>query len=95
MREREHEKLLRKTVVRAGGLCIKLPAYLYRGIPDRMVLMPGGRIYFLELKAEGKKPSVTQSAFRKILQAMGFYSEIIQGKDEMERFLDDRIRPHL
>jgi len=93
MREREHEKLLRKTVVRAGGLCIKLPAYLYRGIPDRLVLMPGARIFFLELKQDGKRPSKVQVAFRKILRTMGFYSEVIQGKSELERFLDEHIRP--
>jgi hypothetical protein len=95
VRERAHERLLRKTAVRAGGLCFKLPAFLYRGIPDRLVLMPGGRLFFLELKAFGKKPTEVQLTFQKILQTMGFNSEIITGKDEMERFLHEHIRPHL
>jgi hypothetical protein len=85
------EVTLRKAVKAAGGVYIKLPAILYKGIPDRMILLPVGRIFFIELKAEKGRTSRTQSAFRKILQAMGFYSEIIRGKAEVEAFIKEHV----
>ena len=92
MKESDLEQILRDEVVAAGGVCIKLPALLYRGIPDRMVLLPVARIFFLELKADRGRPSRTQSVFRKFLQAIGFYSEIIRGKVELEDFLNHHVR---
>jgi hypothetical protein len=85
------EKRLRLAVEKAGGKCFKLPAWLYRGIPDRMVLLPMGRIFFIELKSDRGRPSKTQSAFRVFLRAIGFYSDIIKGT----KALDDFIRHHV
>ncbi len=91
MRESQLEKELRKAVEQAGGRCFKLPATLYRGIPDRMVLLPKGRIFFIELKTEKGRPSKTQSAFRIFLQSIGFYSDIIHGKSALKEFIRDHI----
>jgi hypothetical protein len=91
------EKALRDAVVRAGGLCIKLPAILYRGIPDRMVLLPMGRIFFIELKKDGGRTepgrAKVQSAFREFLRGIGFNSLVIQGKEEVERFIHEQVSP--
>lgn len=96
MRESDLEKKLRKAVERAGGFCLKLPAMWYRGIPDRLILLPGGRAIFIELKTEKGRVKPVQSAFQKILQNLGFTSLIIRGISETEEFihayLEDSIR---
>lgn len=91
------EANLRKAVVRAGGLCIKLPAILYRGIPDRMVLLPGGRLFFIELKKDRGRTEAgrrkVQSAFREFLLNLGFNALQIQGKKDLERFIHEQVTP--
>lgn len=95
VKEADHEKQLRKAVERAGGLCLKLPANLYRFIPDRLILLPGppllGRVFFRELKRDGEKASAGQVAFIKILSNMGFNAEIIHGKSGVKEFIDEHI----
>ena len=60
MREKEVEQKLVKTVRKAGGFCIKFTSPGFDGVPDRLVLLPKGRIAFIELKAPGKKPRALQ-----------------------------------
>jgi hypothetical protein len=88
VKEADHEKDLRKAIERAGGKCFKLPAALYRGIPDRLILLPPGRVFFRELKKDGEKATGVQLAFIKILQKMGFNAEVIHGKRGVEEFID-------
>ena len=54
MRENEIERYLKKRVETEGGKCWKWVSPGRRGVPDRMVLLPGGRLLFVELKAPGK-----------------------------------------
>ena len=56
MREKEIEKKLTQMVKKAGGICPKLVSPGFDGMPDRMVLLPNGRICFVEVKAPGEKP---------------------------------------
>lgn len=90
-READHEKQLRDAVVAAGGLCFKLPAIIYRFIPDRLILLPVGRVFFRELKREGEKATAGQLRFIKILQRMGFNAEVIHGKEGVEEFINAHI----
>ena len=58
MREKDVEQKLVKAVKLAGGLCIKFTSPGFDGAPDRLVLLPFGRIAFIELKVPGKKQGV-------------------------------------
>lgn len=89
MREVGLEKKLRLRVKKAGGVCIKLPAILYRGIPDRLVLLPLARVYFVEMKVDDGKTSPHQTRWRKLLSKLGFESVIIKGATNLENFLND------
>ena len=60
MNEKLIERKLREGVKALGGLALKFSSPYHRGVPDRIVLMPGGRMYFVELKTTGKKPTLLQ-----------------------------------
>lgn len=85
------EEALRKAVEAAGGLCLKLNPLWYRGIPDRLVLLPGGRVVFVELKrskraSTKRSVAVHQSRWAKILKALGFTHIRLEGYDDLEDF---------
>ena len=69
MREKEVEQKLVKAVKLAGGFCIKFTSPGFDGVPDRLVLLPKGRIAFIELKAPGKKPRALQKRRMKQLSS--------------------------
>lgn len=91
MRESRVEAMLVRAVKKAGGVCWKLPANLYRGIPDRMVLLPGARVYFVEVKADTGRVSPHQTRLVKFLHQLGFHSYIITGPIQMQEFIHDHI----
>lgn len=81
----DSEKLIEKTlnteVAKMGGWSVKLPCTYVAGLPDRMVLLPGGRIFFTELKTTGKKPTAMQKLIHKKLEALGFDVYVIDSLD--------------
>ena len=89
-RESEIESRLREEVEEAGGACINLPALLYRGIPDRLVLLPGAVIVFVELKRArasiNKRTGIHQTKWRKFLIALGFTHILLEGMEGLEDF---------
>lgn len=66
------EKKCRDFVKSKGGLAIKLNPAGYRGIPDRLILLPGGQAMFVEFKRPGEKPRANQRQFLNRLTDMGF-----------------------
>jgi len=72
MREKQVEQKLVQAVKLAGGMCPKLVSPGTDGMPDRMVLLPGCRIAFVEVKAPGKEPRPLQNLRHKQLRALGF-----------------------
>ena len=72
MREKQVEQRLVKAVRVAGGICPKLVSPGMDGMPDRLLLMPGARMAFVEVKAPGKKPRPLQTHRHQQLRALGF-----------------------
>ena len=71
--EKEIESKLRKMVKQTGGLCGKWVCPGWAGVPDRIVLLPGGRVIFVELKRpKGGQISERQLWWGRKLQALGF-----------------------
>lgn len=71
--EKDIERKLRRIVERNRGICLKWVCPGWSGVPDRIVLMPGGRIYFVELKRpKGSKVSKLQDKWRDWLAELGF-----------------------
>lgn len=72
--EKSIENVLRKAVKAEGGLCLKWVCPGHRGVPDRMILFPGGIIAFVELKRPGAKVKAggLQEWWREKIQSFGF-----------------------
>ena len=72
MREKFIEQKFVKAVKAAGGIAPKFTSPGFDGMPDRIVLMPGGRMAFVEVKAPGQKPRALQLSRHKLLRRLGF-----------------------
>lgn len=83
MREKVIEQALVKAVKTAGGICPKLVSPGFDGMPDRMVLLPGGKIGFVEVKAPGKHTRPLQEARLRLLRNMGFKAYVLDGREQI------------
>lgn len=85
MFEKDLERKLVRSVEKNGGKALKLNSGI-RGMPDRLILLPGGVIMFVELKVPGKKPRPLQEKRLKDLNRLGFYTEIIDSEKRLDLF---------
>ncbi len=83
MREKQIEKKLVSAVRGAGGICPKLVSPGFDGMPDRMVLLPGGHIGFVEVKAPGQKPRSLQTRRHGQLRALGFKVYVLDSTEQI------------
>ena len=89
MLERHIEQQFVKAVRAAGGIAPKLTCPGFDGMPDRLSLLPGGRIAFVEVKAPGKKPRPLQKARHRLLRRMGFKVYVLDGIPQIKEILDE------
>lgn len=87
MSERQIESRFRLAVKSRGGLSIKLVAVSFTGLPDRLNLLPGGRLFFAEFKFGRNKLSSRQEAVKIVLERLGFEVWVINEKN-----IDDAIQ---
>lgn len=90
MREKQIEMKLVEAVRKRGGLCPKFISPGLAGVPDRIVLLPGGHMAFAELKAPGRKPRPLQVVRSEQLRALGFKVYVIDCIDQIGGVLDER-----
>lgn len=67
-------------------MSIKLIPYM-AGVPDRLIILPGGRIFFIEIKAEGGRLRPIQQVFHKRAAALGVNVLVLTGRDEVDVWL--------
>jgi hypothetical protein len=72
MREKYIEQKLEKAVKSMGGLALKFISPGFDGMPDRLILLPGRKIAFVEVKAPGKTLRPLQEKRKRQLEALGF-----------------------
>jgi hypothetical protein len=85
------EQKLATAVKSKGGIALKFVSPSYAGMPDRLILMPGGMMAFAELKAPGMKPRPLQKARHEMLRRLGFRVYVIDGIEQIGGILDDII----
>ena len=89
MREKTIEKKLSDEVKKRGGLAPKFTNPGFDGMPDRIVLMPGGRMAFVEVKAPGKAPRPLQEARHRLLRRLGFTVYVLDDESKIGGILDE------
>ena len=87
MREKIIESALVTAVKQKHGLALKLTSPGLDGVPDRLVLLPNGRIGFVELKAPGQKMRPLQEKRKRQLEALGFLVFCVDGTVQIEEVL--------
>ena len=81
-------KLVREVKLR-GGICPKFTSPGYDGMPDRIVLLPEGRMAFVEVKASGEKPRPLQLARHRLLRSLGFKVYVLDDPEQIGGILDE------
>ena len=89
MKEKIIEKKLVKAVKEAGGIAPKLICPGFDGMPDRIVLLPGGRMGFVEVKAPGKVPQPLQEARHRMLRMLGYRVYVLDRAEQIIQILED------
>lgn len=84
MRELDLERRVVARITALGGMAYKFASPSRRGVPDRLCLLPGGRVVFVEVKAPGRKPTALQQAEHERLRALGFDVRVVDSLDEVE-----------
>ena len=89
MREKTIEQKFRAAVKAAGGLALKFASPGFDGVPDRLALLPGGRMAFVEVKAPGKKPRPLQLARHRQLRQLGFKVYVLDDESQIGEIIDE------
>ena len=89
MLESRIEELLVRKIKRAGGWALKLVSPGNAGVPDRLVLLPGGRVIFVELKTETGRLSPLQVDAHRRLRELGMDVVTLYGRDQVLEFVDE------
>lgn len=92
MMEKQIEQAFARAVKARGGIALKLNPLGMSGIPDRMVLLPNGICFFVELKAPGQKPRPLQIRRMEQLEKLGFRCFVLDNKKQIEEVLENGIR---
>ena len=87
--EKDLDRKLRVRVRALKGWSIKLMTDLVRGLPDRLVLLPGGYIIFAEIKTKGKSPTPIQKNIHRKLTKMGFKVYVVDSLQIINQIFAD------
>lgn len=88
MQEKELEAKFRERVKAAGGRAYKFVSPGNSGVPDRLVILPGGCTGFVELKQRGKKPTKLQARQHSILRNLGCYVAVLDRPEDIGEAID-------
>lgn len=85
--EKAIERYLVKRVTTLGGLCLKYSNPNVTGYPDRLVLLPCGFLFWIELKSKGKRPTAIQRLRHQELKALGHTVFVVDSKEQVDWIL--------
>ena len=89
MREREIERKLAQTVKSMGGICPKFTSPGFDGMPDRIMLIPGGKIGFVEVKRLGEKFRPLQLRRAEQLRKLGFKVFLLDRAEQIGEIINE------
>ncbi len=88
MLEKTIENKLKAAVKNMGGIAFKFTTPGINGVPDRLVLLPHGKLAFVELKAPGRKMRPMQVRRKRQLEQLGFLVYCIDSVEQIGGVLD-------
>lgn len=88
-RERDVEAWLRKQVEKLGGKAMKFVSPGNNGVPDRIAILPGGQVWFIELKKKGEEPTELQKWQHKQLRKLGCNVAVVAGREQAEAWVKE------
>lgn len=88
MRESKIEQYLKIEVEKLNGMCLKFTSSI-RGVPDRIVLLPENKIYFVELKQENGRLSKIQKYIHKRFNKLGIQVYVPYSKNDVDEFINE------
>jgi len=89
MRESTIEARLAREVKKLGGLCYKFTSPGAPGVPDRIIILPGGIVVFVELKTEIGRLAKIQKWQIEELRKRGANVQVLKGMDQVLAFLEE------
>ncbi|MCT4686066.1 VRR-NUC domain-containing protein [Vallitalea sp.] len=89
MNEKLIEKKLREEIRKLGGRAEKFIPTYFVGAPDRLILMSGGKVYWVETKSTGDKLRDIQQTRKKQLEKLGFKVYKVDSQQALDRFIKD------
>ena len=85
--ERDIESKVREFALKQGLLCYKFTSPSKRSVPDRMFVNPGGRVWFIEFKRRGEKPTASQAVEIAKLQKQGVTVHVVDNVEDGKRIV--------
>ena len=89
MKEKVLERKLVDAVKAMGGIAPKYISPNFYGMPDRLVLIPVGRLAFVEVKSYGEQPRPLQEARHGMLRRLGFKVFVLDRPEQIKQILED------
>lgn len=89
--EKVLERKLAKWIKEAEGISIKLKSDYHTGLPDRLNMLPGARIFFCEVKSTGKTATAIQKTVHKTIRSLGFSVYVIDNTEDMTEMLKTEL----
>lgn len=91
MKESIIESYLKKEITKLNGLCLKWVAPGTRGVPDRIIIMPKGRTYFVEMKQANGRIDKLQKYVHKQFAARDHYVYVLWSKSDVNNFISEVV----
>jgi hypothetical protein len=87
MREKTIEEYLTWAVERVGGVTFKFRSPSQRGVADRIVCLPNGTTWFVELKTENGRLSPLQKVFASVMAQTNQKYKVLYRTEEVDAFV--------
>lgn len=92
IRENDIERYFKREAEKRGAIVWKFVSPNQSGVPDRIVLMPGGWVAFAEIKAPGKKPRALQKAVFAKMARLDIPVWVIDTKEKADKFIEHHVK---
>ena len=91
MSEKEIENYLVRKIKNKKGIAYKFTSPGNSGVPDRLCLLPNGKIFFVELKSSGKKPRALQVNQITKITKLGQRVYVLDSKEKVDEVLETEL----